>query len=136
MSHVIDASSLLTLIKQQAEHAHDTLKQGITVPLIYYEIGNALRTSAVHLKHITPEEAESTLENLHKALALVTITPQDNIQDSNKILQNSIKYNLSYYDSAYITSAIKHNASLLTEDNKLAKAAKRANIITTSIDTP
>ena len=127
---VIDASSFLNLIKNRGDQASDTLKQSITIPLIYYEIGNALRTSAVHLKHITPEEAEITLKNLHKGLGLMAITPQDNIEDSSKILQNSITYNLSYYDSAYLTAAIKHNATLATEDRKLAKAANNANIIT------
>lgn len=134
MSQVIDASSLLTLIKKQADQASDTLKHSITIPLIYYEIGNALRTSAISLKQITVEEAESTLKNLHKALPLVTITLQDNIQDSTQILQNSFTYNLSYYDSAYLTAAVKHNMALITEDNKLQKAAKAANITTKKTD--
>lgn len=131
---IIDASSLLTLIKKRSDQSSDTLKQCITIPLIYYEIGNALRTSAISLKQITTEEAESTLKNLHKGLQLVTITPQDNIQDSTQILQNSITYNLSYYDSAYLTAAQKHDTTLLTEDNKLQKAAKTANINTINTD--
>ena len=50
---IIDASSLLTLIKKRSDQSSDTLKQCITIPLIYYEIGNALRTSAISLKQIT-----------------------------------------------------------------------------------
>lgn len=134
MSQVIDASSLLILIKKQADQASDTLKQSITIPLVYYEIGNALRTSAINLKQITAEEAESTLKNLHKALQMVTKTPQDNIQDSTQILQNSITYNLSYYDSAYLTATQKHDTTLVTEDKKLQKATKAANINIMNID--
>ena len=135
MSHVIDASSLLTLVKKEADKAFDALKKCITVPLIYYEVGNALRTSAVNLKHIEPEEAESALENLHKALRLVKITPQDSVQDCIQILQNSINYNLSYYDSAYLTAAIKHKVALVTEDKRLQKAARSVKIQTGNVET-
>jgi predicted nucleic acid-binding protein len=134
MRQVIDASSLLTLIKKVGAQARDILKNSITVSLVYYEVGNALRTSAVNLKHITPMEAESVLRNLHEILQLVAITPQDNIEDSVRILQNSITYRLSYYDSAYLTAAVKHSAALVTEDNKLAEAAREANLDTVRIN--
>ena len=37
------------------------------------------------------------------------------------VLRNSVKYNISGYDSAYITLAIAHNLPLITMDKKLAK---------------
>ena len=37
------------------------------------------------------------------------------------ILRNSVKYNISGYDSAYITLAIAHDLPLITMDKKLAK---------------
>ena len=135
MSHVIDASRLLTLVKKEADKAFDVLSKCVTVPLIYYEVGNALRTSAVNLKHIEPKEAEFALENLHKAIQLVKITPQDSVQEGVQILQNSFTYNISYYDSAYLTAAIKHNIALVTEDKRLQKAASSAKIQTGNIET-
>ena len=37
------------------------------------------------------------------------------------VLHNSVKYNISCYDSAYITLAIAHDLPLITMDKKLAK---------------
>ena len=38
-----------------------------------------------------------------------------------EVLHNSVKYNISGYDSAYITLAIAHDLPLITMDKKLAK---------------
>jgi predicted nucleic acid-binding protein len=130
MKQVLDASSLLTLIETHGTKAAKHLANSITIPLIYYEIGNALKTSATHLKHITPTEAKTTLKNLHKALELVEITHMENNQDSELILENSLEYGLTYYDSAYLTAAQKQSATLVTEDKRLANAATMAGIKT------
>ncbi|RLI01107.1 hypothetical protein DRO31_07270 [Candidatus Bathyarchaeota archaeon] len=130
MNQVIDASTLLTLVKKQPKQAATILKETTTIPLIIYEIGNALKTMTTHLKQITPEEAEATLRNIHKALELVKITNLENSKTSTMILRNSIKYNITYYDSAYLTAAITQEATLVTEDKKLAKAAKKARLPT------
>jgi len=45
---VLDASSLLLLIKSRGVEASDTLRDAATVPLAVYEVGNALRTSLRH----------------------------------------------------------------------------------------
>jgi len=134
-THVIDASSLLLLIKMIGDQATETLKTSSTIPLIYYEVGNALRTSAHILHHITPEEAEETLGNIHTGLELMKLIRQENTQDSKLILRNSLTHNLTYYDSAYLTAADKHRATLVTEDKRLAEAAKKANIPTIDTDT-
>jgi len=135
MTQIIDASSLLLLIKKYGGQATETLKTSSSIPLIYYEVGNALRTSASILHHITPEEAEETLENIHTGLELMKLIQQENTQDSKLILQNSLTYNLTYYDSAYLTAADKHKVILVTEDKQLAEAAKKANIPTIDTDT-
>lgn len=133
MKQVLDASSLLTLIETHGTKATKHLANSITIPLIYYEIGNALKTSATHLEYITPQEAQETLRNLHKALELVEITHMENIQDSDMILENSIEYGLTYYDSAYLTAAQKQMANMVTEDKRLARAAMKAGIMTQTI---
>ena len=134
-THVVDASSLLMLIKKHGDQATETLKTSSTIPLVYYEIGNALRTSAHIHHHITPEEAQETLDNIHTGLELMTLIRQENTQDSRHILRNSLTHNLTYYDSAYLTAADKHRATLVTEDKRLAEAAKKANIPTIDTDT-
>lgn len=134
-THIIDASSLLLSIKKYGDQATETLKTSSTIPLIYYEIGNALRTSAHILHHLTPEEAEETLDNIHTGLELMTLIRQENTQDSKHILRNSLTHNLTYYDSAYLTAADKHRATLVTEDKRLKEAANKADIPTIDTDT-
>jgi predicted nucleic acid-binding protein len=134
MTYLFDASSLLLLIKQQGPKAADTLKNSATVPLIYYEIGNTLRTSAAVHKHITAEEAQATLKNIHQALALTKEITQNTHEESRLILQNSLKHNITYYDSAYLTAAQTNNHTLVTEDRQLTKAAQKANTPTTKAD--
>jgi len=134
-THVVDASSLLLLIRNYGDQATETLKTSSTIPLVYYEIGNALRTSAHILHHITPEEAEETLDNIHTGLELMTLIRQENKEDSKQVLRNSLTHNLTYYDSAYLTAADKHRATLVTEDKRLADAARKADIPTIDTDT-
>ena len=134
-TQIIDASSLLLLIRNYGDQAAEALKTSSSIPLIYYEVGNALRTSASILHHITPEEAEETLGNIHTGLELMTLIRQENTEDSIHILQNSLTHNLTYYDSAYLTAADKHKVALVTEDKRLAEAAKKANIPTIDTDT-
>lgn len=135
MAQIIDASSLLLLIRNYGDQAAETLKTSSSIPLIYYEIGNALRTSASILHHITPEQAEETLGNIQTGLELMTLIRQEDTEDSKHILRNSLTHNLTYHDSAYLTAADKHRATLVTEDKQLAEAAKKANIPTIDTDT-
>jgi predicted nucleic acid-binding protein len=97
---VIDASSFLVLVKDLGSGALEALKECCTIPLLSYEVGNALRTSAVITQQITIEEAGKTLENIHKGLSLTRIVPQD----SQRILTNSTQYGLTYYDAVYLTA--------------------------------
>jgi predicted nucleic acid-binding protein len=125
---VMDASSFLLIIKKQGEKAAKVLKTCATIPLIYYEIGNALKTSTIVHQYITQEEAVETLRGIHLGLELMKILEQETIDDFIEILSNGIKYGLTYYDSAYLTLAMKHEATLITEDKSLGKAAEKANI--------
>ncbi|MFP3952487.1 MAG: type II toxin-antitoxin system VapC family toxin [Candidatus Bathyarchaeia archaeon] len=124
---VIDASSLLLLIKGHGGKALETLKASSTIPLINYEIGNAIRTSTAINNHINPAEAEITLEKIHTGLELMEIQRQETLKDSKKILETSLNYNLTYYGSAYLTAADDAGAILVTDDEHLADAARKVN---------
>ena len=45
-------------------------------------------------------------------------------------MENAFRYNLTYYDAAYLTAAQQHKLALVTEDKQLEKAAHNANITT------
>ncbi|MGD2200630.1 MAG: type II toxin-antitoxin system VapC family toxin [Candidatus Bathyarchaeota archaeon] len=133
-TQILDASTLLLLIKRYGEKAFEILKASTSIPLIYYEIGNAIRTGAAIHQLMTPLEAEKTLEKIHTGIELMTLQRQENVQDSKQILENSLDHNLTYYDSAYLTAAEKEKAALITDDKRLTEAAKNANITTSNID--
>jgi predicted nucleic acid-binding protein len=134
MKLVIDASSLLVLVKNLGSEALEALKECCTIPLLSYEVGNAIRTSAVITQQISIEEAGKTLENIHKGLGLTRVVPQDSLQDSQKILGNSIQYGLTYYDAAYLTAAENLGATIVTEDRRLSEAARKAGITVQNAD--
>ena len=49
-------------------------------------------------------------------------------------MDNAFQYNLTYYDSAYLTAARESKLTLITEDEQLAKAARRANVPTRNVN--
>lgn len=124
---VIDASSLLLFIKHRGGKAFKTLKRSSTIPLIYYEIGNAIRTSAAIHHHLNPTDAKRMLEEIHKGLKLMKLQRQETLKELEEILETSLKSNLTFYDSAYLIAAKSSGAALVTDDTKLAEAAKKAN---------
>ena len=53
----------------------------------------------------------------------------------SKYLQTAHKCNLTFYDSAYLVEAKKTSKILVTDDNKLAKAAEILGVETLSSNT-
>jgi len=49
-------------------------------------------------------------------------------------MENAFQYNLTYYDSAYLTTAQHLKYALVTTDKRLQKAANTANINTKDIE--
>jgi predicted nucleic acid-binding protein len=45
-------------------------------------------------------------------------------------LDKACKFNITYYDSAYVAEACKSKKTLVTDDKKLAKAAENAGVKT------
>jgi len=58
----------------------------------------------------------------------------ENAETLISIMDNAFQYNLTYYDSAYLTAADDQKLALITEDKKLEKAASNANIHTYNIE--
>ncbi|OGD48333.1 hypothetical protein A3K69_04115 [Candidatus Bathyarchaeota archaeon RBG_16_57_9] len=127
---VLDASSLLLLIKSRGPEAANALKDAATVPLAGYEVGNALRTSVQVHHEMAPDTAETTLGNIHTCLKYMKIVDQSSLQAMTETLRTSLKHGLTYYDAAYLAVALSLGAPLITDDRHLAEAARRAGIQT------
>jgi predicted nucleic acid-binding protein len=127
---LFDASSILTLVRELRGKAPDELLNGSTIPLAYYEIGNALWRECSLLKRISREDAEKLLRAMFAILQAMDIAFVENDEEATNILAHGCDLNITYYDSAYIEQASKTKKSLVTEDKKLAKAAERMGIKT------
>lgn len=132
MSYVLDASSILALTRRFGERIVDLSKGNFTPSLAYYEIGNALWKECNLLKRLNMNEVNKTLEFTFSLLKLMQIIP---IEDSNlglKTLSNANKLNITYYDAAYLTVTKQLDKILVTEDEKLTKAARKIGVKTSS----
>jgi predicted nucleic acid-binding protein len=128
---LFDSNAIYTLIRETPDKATDTLMEGTTIYLAYYEIGNALWRECLLLKRISIEEAKKTLSFIYEMLARMQIGLM-NDEKGNETLENAHKLNLTFYDSAYLVEAKKNNKILVTNDNKLAKAAQNLGVETRS----
>ena len=128
---LFDANAIYRLIRECPEKALDKLLEGTTISLAYYELGNALWREAHLLKRISIEEAQKSLSLMYAMLARMQVVKVDDEQGI-EILQTAHKCNLTFYDSAYLVEAKKTSKILVTDDNKLAKAAEILGVETLS----
>ena len=84
--------------------------------LWFYEITNGIK-SAVLRSRISQSKSKELLELVLKSKP-ETISLEDALSE---VLENAIKFEISAYDSAYITLAQINNIPFLTGDQKLGK---------------
>ena len=128
---LFDANAIYNLIRENPDDAVDILTEGSTIHLAYYELGNALWRECFLLKRISMEEADKSLCFMYEILQRMQIASLD-IESGRQVLDAAGKFNLTFYDSAYLTEAKKSNTPLVTDDKKLAKAAENFGIKTLS----
>lgn len=128
---LFDANAIYNLFREYPDDALDILSEGSTVHLAYYELGNALWRECFLLKRISVEEAEKSLCFIYEILQRMQVASLD-IETGRLVLDAAFKFNLTFYDSAYLAEAKKSHQPLVTDDKKLAKAAENFGIKTLS----
>lgn len=121
MSLLFDASALLNIIRSLGKGSIPLIKGNYVLTLTPYEVGNALWKEAMLLKRITVEEALQLLSIINSVLTLLNIVE---LQDRELTLKVACTLNITYYDAAYIVTAYKLNAELVTDDDKLRRKAE------------
>ena len=129
-SLLFDASSIYRLVRELQDDAPDELLEGSTISLSYYELGNAVWRECSLLKRISKEEAENLIVSFFAILQAMKVTTLDKETEGNEALETAFEFNLTFYDSAYLTEAKKSEKILVTDDKKLAKAAENAGVKT------
>jgi len=86
------------------------------------------------LKKVSFEEAQKSLGLMYALLERMQVAPIDS-EIGSEVLEAACKFNLTFYDSAYLTEAKKTGKTLVTDDDKLAKAAEKLGVKTFSSKT-
>jgi predicted nucleic acid-binding protein len=128
---LFDANAIFRLIREFPDDALVKLSEGSTIHLAYYELGNALWRESFLLKRISKEEAEMSLRFMFVVLEKMYIASLDSTTGSS-VLDLACKFNLAFYDSAYLTEAKRSDKTLVTNDRKLVRAAENFGVKTLS----
>ena len=92
--------------------------------LTTYEMGNILWKEGFLSKSLTRDEVASLSSTTEQILTLVeriSMSPQD----IGRTLELAESEGLTFYDAGYLQTAIDRGVSLVTEDTKLRRAAKK-----------
>ena len=106
------------------------LWESSTVSLVYYEVGNAVWRECFLLKRIIPKEATKLLKSIFAILQAMDVAVLEDEELGTAILNMAGRLNITYYDAAYLIEAQRLNKTLVTDDEKLTKAAKSAGVKT------
>jgi len=134
-ARLFDASSIILLAKKHPEKAPTTLTGEHILDLTIYEIGNAIWKINKLVKKTDKPTAIGAIEQAYHLTALMNIIKIQSLYELSATMENAFDHSLTFYDSAYLTAAYIHKATLVTEDKRLAEAAQEANIPTIDTDT-
>ena len=128
MKYLLDASALLPLITGHGkqliiEASHENL---ITTDLAVYEACNSLWKIATLLKTISLEDAVDVADTLKNLIIrnVIHLISLDKL-DLPYTLKKAHEEQLTFYDTSYISTAEIAQATLVTDDIKLQKAANK-----------
>ncbi|BDC17349.1 type II toxin-antitoxin system VapC family toxin [Acidianus sp. HS-5] len=111
MSFLFDSSSIFEAVRL-GRKALDVLKDNYTIDLAYYELGNII------WKYRSKADIYTLFKAINEILSFMNII---NVKLDNEILDEAIKRNLTYYDSAYLISAKRLKVKLVSQDQDLIK---------------
>lgn len=127
---MIDANSLLTLTRELGEDVVDVLEGNFTAALAPYEIGNALWKECNLLEEFSLENAIEIFEFTSLMMGSMKVIHLDEDNLGGEVLRTANKLNITYYDATYLTIARRLKKTLVTDDGKLRKTAKRTDVKT------
>lgn len=126
LKRLYDTSALLNLLLNKGSKSLSVLSGQAVLDLTKYEIGNSI-WKLFHLqKKITKTEACMLLDACLKVISNMKVLDIKDVEEDVKELSADVGQ--SFYDSAYLTLAKKHNLKLVTDDKKLQETAQDCRI--------
>ena len=122
MKYLFDASALLNLVRRLGEESLKILEENYILTLTIYEVGNALWRETRLLRRLTIDEAEEVMRAIITLIKFMqVIEPQDPIE----VLRVSNEIETTFYDAAYVVTALRRGLILVTDDRRLAARIER-----------
>ncbi|MEM2088597.1 MAG: type II toxin-antitoxin system VapC family toxin [Thermoproteota archaeon] len=127
MKAVFDASSLILMMKHLKEaELLEKLNDAATLDLAAYESGNGLWKWVSLKKNVGLDEAKSLITTLTKVFSMDGFTVMSWRELNHQaILDLAVENNITFYDACYIMASVILKTPLITEDEKLKKAAAK-----------
>jgi predicted nucleic acid-binding protein len=129
---LLDANSIMLLTRAGWIPEGDDETNVATTAIAAYELGNAVWKDLYLFKRLTEEESRFLLTVFHETMLRLRVEPQLELSERLEVLGNAERLGLSYYDSSYLTAAIRLEVTLVTEDKELTKASKECGVPTSS----
>jgi predicted nucleic acid-binding protein len=123
---LFDASSIAEILAEQMEGAVDTLAEESTLDLAIYELGNMVWKESRSKKR-AEDEASTLVGYVGQVLGVMDVQ-RVQLEDMQMIERNAVRLNVSFYDSSYLTIAMKGGRALVTEDEQLRRVAKETGV--------
>ena len=122
MKYLFDASALLNLVRRLGEESLKILEENYILTLTIYEVGNALWRETRLLRRLAIDEAEEIMRAIITLIKFMqVIEPQDPIE----VLRVSNEIETTFYDAAYVITALRRGLILVTDDRGLAARIER-----------
>ena len=117
----------MNLAINKGSRATDVIVEGSGIILTYFEIGNSIWKLCHLLKKLTDDEAKSLLGvslKLFNRLEILDLAENDAIE----IAELANAHGVTFYDSSYLYAAKKNRLTLVTDDERLAKASRHEKL--------
>lgn len=137
MKYLLDASALLPLVVRRGKQLlfEASREDLVTTDLALYEACNSLWKLSTLLKSISIDDAIDAATTIKDLATRGVIKPIKFTElDFSNTLRIAHREGLTFYDASYITTARNAEATLVTEDEKLKKAASKFIKTTTYSD--
>lgn len=122
MTLLFDASAITNLIIAQGSKALRKTRGNFALDLTAYEIGNAIWRLCLLERKIGLSEAS---ELLGSAVDFLGQLQQIRLEElnSNHILDIGVSKRITFYDASYVVAAETRRLTIVTDDERLARAA-------------
>ena len=128
MKYLLDASALLPLVTRRGKQLiiEASREDLFTTDLALYEACDSTWKIATLLKPITLEDAVDISTTIKDLVTRNVIQLEEFAKlNISNTLKRAREERLTFYDASYITNAESNGAILVTEDEKLRKAARK-----------